>query len=104
MLALVVKTFLVQAFYIPSGSMEPGLEINDRILVQKVSYWGSGGPERGDIVVFEDPGAWLSQAESSGPTNLLTDAIRMPEGTRLEDLQLSELTELTAEFKMVALD
>jgi len=74
-LALVVKTFLVQAFYIPSGSMEPGLEINDRILVQKVSYWGSGGPERGDIVVFEDPGAWLSDAESSGPTNLLTDAM-----------------------------
>ena len=36
-LALIVKTFLVQAFYIPSGSMEPGLEINDRILVQKVS-------------------------------------------------------------------
>ena len=71
-LALVVKTFLVQAFYIPSGSMEPGLEINDRILVQKVSYW-SGGPERGDIVVFEDPGDWLSAAETSGPTNVLTD-------------------------------
>ena len=73
-LALVVKTFLVQAFYIPSGSMEPGLEINDRILVQKVSYW-SGGPERGDIVVFEDPGSWLSAAETSGPTNLLTDVM-----------------------------
>ena len=71
-LALVVKTFLVQAFYIPSGSMEPGLEINDRILVQKVSYW-SGGPERGDIVVFEDPGDWLSAAETTGPTNVLTD-------------------------------
>lgn len=71
-LALVVKTFLVQAFYIPSGSMEPGLKINDRILVQKVSYW-SGGPERGDIVVFEDPGDWLSAAETTGPTNVLTD-------------------------------
>ena len=71
-LALVVKTFLVQAFYIPSGSMEPGLEINDRILVQKVSYW-SGGPERGDIVVFEDLGDWLSAAETTGPTNVLTD-------------------------------
>ncbi|ANH40378.1 Signal peptidase I [Nocardioides dokdonensis FR1436] len=67
-LALVVKTFLVQAFYIPSGSMEPGLEINDRILVQKVSYWGDGGPERGDVVVFEDPGSWLSPRESAGPT------------------------------------
>ncbi len=67
-LALVVKTFLVQAFYIPSGSMEPGLEINDRILVQKVSYWGDGGPDRGDVVVFEDPGSWLSPRESVGPT------------------------------------
>ena len=73
-LALLVKTFLVQAFYIPSGSMEPGLEINDRILVQKVSYW-SGGPERGDIVVFEDPGDWLSAAETTGPTNVLTDVM-----------------------------
>ena len=54
---LMIRPFLFQAFYIPSGSMEPGLEINDRILVQKVSYW-SGGPERGDIVVFEPPEEW----------------------------------------------
>ena len=73
-LALVVKTFMVQAFYIPSGSMEPGLEINDRILVQKFSYL-AGEPERGDIVVFEDPGSWLSPAETAGPTNVLTDVM-----------------------------
>ena len=58
-LALVVKTFFVQSFYIPSESMEPGLILNDRILIQKVSYWGDGGPERGDVVVFKDPGGWL---------------------------------------------
>lgn len=69
-LAIVVKTFFVQAFYIPSGSMKPGLRVNDRIMVQKVSYWG-GGPHRGDIVVFEDPGDWL-EGEPTGPTNNLT--------------------------------
>ncbi len=63
-LALVVKTFLLQAFYIPSTSMEPGLEVGDRILVQKVSTW-AGGPERGDVVVFEDPGGWLGAADDT---------------------------------------
>ena len=70
-LAVVVKTFFVQAFYIPSGSMKPGLVINDRIMVQKVSYWGDDGPDRGEIVVFEDPGGWLD-GEQAGPTNNLT--------------------------------
>ena len=70
-LAVVVKTFFVQAFYIPSGSMKPGLQVNDRIMVQKVSYWGDDGPDRGEIVVFEDPGDWL-EGEATGPTNGLT--------------------------------
>lgn len=64
-LAFVVKTFFVQAFYIPSGSMEPTLRIGDKLLVQKVSYW-SGSPHRGDVVVFDDPGGWLP--DDSGPT------------------------------------
>ncbi|KRE94700.1 S26 family signal peptidase [Nocardioides sp. Soil774] len=68
-LAIVIKTFFVQAFYIPSESMEPGLILNDRILIQKVSYWGGGEPERGDVVVFKDPGGWLPPSESAGPTN-----------------------------------
>lgn len=67
-LALVIKTFFVQAFYIPSSSMRPGLVVNDRILVEKWSYWFDT-PERGDVVVFEDPGGWLSPQESAGPTN-----------------------------------
>jgi len=50
-LALVLKTFVVQAFYIPSGSMEPTLMPSDRVLVNKVLYH----PRRNDIVVFEDP-------------------------------------------------
>lgn len=62
-LALVVKTFLVQPFYIPSVSMEPGLKVNDRILAEKPSYWMGGTPQRGDVVVFSDPGGWLGPAE-----------------------------------------
>lgn len=68
-LAVLIKALFLQAFYIPSPSMEPQFVENDRILVQKVSYWGSGGPERGDIVVFQDPGGWLDPGldEASGP-------------------------------------
>lgn len=71
-LAIVTKAFFMQAFYIPSGSMEPGFVQNDRILVQKVSYWGSNSPSRGDIVVFEDPGDWLVGPEGEGPANPVT--------------------------------
>ena len=71
-LAILIKALLVQAFYIPSESMEPGLVRNDRILVQKVSYWFGGSPQRGDVVVFKDPGDWLSGAESVGPPNTVT--------------------------------
>ena len=73
-LAIVIKAFFVQAFYIPSESMEPGLQINDRILVEKVSLW-AGEPQRGDIVGFEDPGNWLSAAEKAGPSNPITQVM-----------------------------
>lgn len=61
-LSWLIKTFLVQAFFIPSSSMEDTLQINDRILVSKMT------PDifdinRGDIVVFTDPGGWLSGHE-----------------------------------------
>ncbi len=64
-LAIVIKSLFVQAFYIPSPSMEPEFIENDRILVQKVSYWGSASPSRGDIIVFKDPGGWLDDAATS---------------------------------------
>jgi signal peptidase I len=53
-LALVIKTFLVQAFFIPSESMVPTLEIGDRVLVNKLVY-DFGEPQRGDVIVFENP-------------------------------------------------
>jgi signal peptidase I len=71
-LAIVIKALFVQAFYIPSESMEPGLVTTDRILVEKVSYWFGGSPQRGDVVVFGDPGGWLSANEAAGPTNAIT--------------------------------
>jgi signal peptidase I len=54
LVALIVKTFLVQAFYIPSGSMLPTLQENDRVLVNKLSY-DLHDVRRGDIVVFRSP-------------------------------------------------
>lgn len=74
-LAIVIKALFVQAFYIPSQSMEPGLVKNDRILVQKMSYWFGGTPQRGDVVVFADPGGWLDAEESAGPTNAVGKAL-----------------------------
>lgn len=50
-LAILLKTFVVQAFYIPSGSMEPALDPGDRVLVNKAFY----EPTRGDVIVFADP-------------------------------------------------
>jgi signal peptidase I len=52
--ALVVKTYLIEAFYIPSGSMEPTLDVGDRVLVNKLSYH-LHDVHRGDVVVFERP-------------------------------------------------
>lgn len=66
-LAVIIKTFLMQAFYIPSPSMVPGLVKNDRILVEKPSYWFGGTPQRGDVVVFSDPGDWLDPGQDAGP-------------------------------------
>jgi signal peptidase I len=51
LLAVIFKSFLVQAFYIPSGSMEPTLNISDRVLVEKVSY-RFGDVKDGDVIVF----------------------------------------------------
>jgi signal peptidase I len=53
-IAVVIKTFLIQPFWIPSESMLPTIEVNDRVMVNKLAYsWGE--PQRGDVVVFRDP-------------------------------------------------
>ena len=58
--SLLIKTFLVQFFYIPSGSMENTLQIQDRVAVNKVPFI-SGSINRGDVVVFRDPANWLPE-------------------------------------------
>jgi signal peptidase I len=69
-LALVIKTFLVQAFYIPSGSMQNTLGIGDRILVNKVVYHVHG-IRREDIVVFKGQESWATEStpSSSNPVS-----------------------------------
>src|SRR3954451_24825771 len=78
-LALVVKTFFVQAFFIPSGSMEQTLHgctgcTGDRVLVNKVPYW-FGQPEPGDIVVFRGPDTWSPEIAVPEPSNWLSAAL-----------------------------
>ena len=53
-LYLGIRQYLVEARYIPSGSMLPGLQIQDRLLVEKLTY-RSRPPQRGEIVVFNSP-------------------------------------------------
>ncbi|WP_110944092.1 signal peptidase I [Streptomyces niger] len=66
-LALVIKTFLVQAFSIPSDSMQNTLQRGDRVLVDKLTPWFGSKPERGEVVVFHDPGGWLNEVPTPAP-------------------------------------
>lgn len=58
LVSFLVKTFLVRSFYIPSASMAQTLMVDDRILVDEITP-RFGAYERGDVVVFRDPGGWL---------------------------------------------
>jgi len=79
-LAVLIKTFLVQAFFIPSGSMErtlhgcPGCS-GDRVLVNKLTYRFSD-LRPGDIVVFRGPESWAPEAQFAEPTNPLQRVLR----------------------------
>lgn len=67
-LALFIRTFLVQPFYIPSGSMENTLQVNDRVLVNKLAY-RFGEVQRGDVIVFNGADSWQSEVEIPEPAN-----------------------------------
>lgn len=66
-LALLIKTFLVQAFSIPSDSMQNTLQQGDRVLVDKLTPWFGSEPERGEVVVFHDPDSWLAGEPTATP-------------------------------------
>jgi len=74
LVSLLIKSFLVQFFYIPSGSMENTLQIRDRVAVNRVPFIGND-VSRGDVIVFRDPAGWLPEA-SSVSGNRVTNAIR----------------------------
>jgi signal peptidase I len=75
-LALVIKAFAVQAFYIPSGSMENTLEVGDRILVNKIVYH-TRDIRRGDVVVFDGPASWNPEGNFTKPTNPVSKALNL---------------------------
>ena len=78
--AIVIKTFLFQAFYIPSESMEPTLKPQDRVLVNKLSY-KLHPIHRGDIVVFKRP-----PSEAGDPT--IKDLIKRVVGLPGETIEI----------------
>ncbi|MEU7985575.1 signal peptidase I [Streptosporangium canum] len=67
-LALIIKTFVIQAFYIPSESMENTLLTNDRVLVNKLVY-RVRDIERGDVVVFSGVDSWDGEVQFEEPSN-----------------------------------
>jgi signal peptidase I len=73
-LALLIKAFLFQAFYIPSGSMEPTLMPGDRVLVNKIPYYFHD-PRRGDIIVFENPKANVDRGIVGGFVHWLAQGL-----------------------------
>ena len=72
--AVIIKTFLFQAFFIPSGSMKETLQIDDRVLVSKVSY-ALGDIAFGDIIVFDDPRGGFEEPTDSVPDRALRNLL-----------------------------
>jgi signal peptidase I len=68
--SLVIKTFVVQFFFIPSGSMENTLQIQDRVAVNKIPFI-SRNISRGDVVVFRDPANWLPEPYAAGENKVM---------------------------------
>jgi len=100
LLALVVKLFLLQAFYIPSLSMYPTLHVGDRVLVNKLSY-RLHGVNRGDVIVFERPASETSSTipdlikrvvALSGESVVIKDGSVFVDGVRLDESYLPDGT------------
>ena len=73
--ALLVKSFVLQAFYIPSASMEPTLVQGDRVLVEKVSDWW-GEARRGQVIVFEKDLPGVAEDDEGGVLSDIANAFR----------------------------
>ncbi|MFN8048434.1 MAG: signal peptidase I [Ancrocorticia sp.] len=85
-ISVLIKTFLLQAYYVPSGSMETTLQVGDRIAVNRMAR-DAEDIDRGDVVVFVDPGGWLPEqtdrrsAFERGASNVLQAVGLLPQNT-----------------------
>ena len=77
--SIIVKTFLVHFFYIPSGSMENTLQVGDRIAVNKFGALFTD-IKRGEVVVFGDPDNWLGDSAQSGDSGIGAGGIAVLDG------------------------
>lgn len=85
-LSVVVRTFFVQAFFVPSASMENTLLIDDRILASKITT-NISGVSRGEVVVFKDPGGWLpAQTKSVSPVSQFFEFVGLLPSSSGDDL------------------
>jgi len=73
-ISVLIKAFLIRSFYIPSGSMEDTLQVQDRIIVNELVP-DVVPLERGDVVVFRDPGGWLNDLYAPPPANPIAGAV-----------------------------
>ncbi len=78
-LAFLLKTFLIQAFYIPSGSMETTLQVGDRVMVNKLAY-DLGDIQRGDVIVFNGVDSWDPEIQVAEPSNPVTRVLQSVAG------------------------
>jgi signal peptidase I len=95
-IAALLKTFVVEAFKIPSGSMEPTIQINDRVLVDKLSYKLGGRPEAGNVVVFDRPPAFFDADDPD-----VTDLIKRVIGTPGQSLQTGPNGEILVDGRVL---
>ena len=80
--AVIIKTFLIQAFFIPSASMVPTLEVDDRVLVNKLAY-AFGQPDAGDVIVFDSP--FISEGPDESFVDKVTRNVAEALGLRTAD-------------------
>lgn len=95
-LAMILRTFIIEARVIPTGSMLPTIQLQDRVIVAKFAYWFKM-PEHGDVIVFEPP-AIINQKEDfikrviglPGDTIEVKDGQLFRNGTALDEPYLAE--------------
>ncbi|CAN5832540.1 signal peptidase I [soil metagenome] len=96
-LALGIRQFVAEARFIPSGSMKPTLQVDDRLVVEKISY-RFNPPERGDIIVFRAPQAALDLVGSTRKDAYIKRIIGLPgETVEIKDGQVFIDGEVLAE-------